>query len=133
MLACAPAWAQHEDHAMHGDAAGDPKAWRMPPHDFPMPPLPGIADAVPIVGPFLAMMDAVDLSVFPEARPGEIVEMTDGETLVMRASVVRRTIRYGTIVVDAQGIVRGVNLHGKELDELVEQLVENKNTNNLAR
>ena len=80
------------------DAAGDPKAWRMPPHDFPMPPLPGIAGAVPIVGPFLAKMDAMDLTAFPEARPSEVVEMADGERLVMNASVVRRTINGKTFL-----------------------------------
>ena len=92
---CATVWAQHEHHNMSG---GDPKAWRMPPHDYPMPPLPGIADAVPIVGPFLARMDADDLSQFPEAKPGEIVEMADGEKLVMSASIVRRTINDKTFL-----------------------------------
>lgn len=96
---CAPVWAQHEGHSMHGDrAAGDPKAWRMPPHDFPMPPLPGMAGAVPIVGPFLPGMDVVDLTAFPEAEPSEVVEMADGETLVMSASVVRRTINGKTFL-----------------------------------
>ena len=36
--------------------------------------------AVPIVGPFVAGMGEMDISVFPEARPGEIVEMADPET-----------------------------------------------------
>ena len=99
ILLAATAWGQHEGHHMHDmGGGGDPKAWRMPPHDFPMPPLPGIAEAVPIVGPFLAKMDAMDLSVFPEAVPGEIVEMADGETLVMNASIVRRTINGKTFL-----------------------------------
>ncbi len=83
---------------MHNMGGGDAKAWRMPPHDFPMPPLPGIAGSVPIVGPFLAKMDAVDLTVFPEAQPGEVVEMADGEKLVMNASIVRRTINGKTFL-----------------------------------
>ena len=33
---------------------------------------------------------------------------------------------YGNIVVDAQGIVRGVNLHGKELEDVVEAMMETK-------
>jgi hypothetical protein len=33
---------------------------------------------------------------------------------------------YGNIVVDAEGIVRGVNLHGKELEHVVEVIVEGK-------
>ncbi len=38
---------------------------------------------------------------------------------------------YGNIVVDAKGIVQGVNVHGKELEKLVEEMVEDKNTNKL--
>jgi hypothetical protein len=33
---------------------------------------------------------------------------------------------YGNILVDAKGIVRGVNLHGKELERLVKEIVEGK-------
>ncbi|HJO38359.1 MAG: multicopper oxidase family protein [Vicinamibacterales bacterium] len=72
-------------------------AWRMPPMDAPMPPLPGIETAVPIVGPFLAMGDA-DPTGYPEAQPGEIVEMADGETLDLVASIVRRTINGKTFL-----------------------------------
>ena len=72
-------------------------AWRMPPMDAPMPPLPGIEGAVPVVGPFLAMGDA-DPSGYPEARPGEIVELADGETLDLTASIVRRTINGKTFL-----------------------------------
>ena len=92
---CVSVWARQDHRNMPG---GDPKAWRMPPHDFPMPPLPGITTAVPIVGPFLARMDAGDLSQFPEAKPGEIVEMADGEKLVMSASIVRRTLNGKTFL-----------------------------------
>ena len=31
---------------------------------------------------------------------------------------------YGNIVVDARGIVRGVNAHGKQLEQLIETIVE---------
>ncbi|MAG71233.1 MAG: copper oxidase [Acidobacteria bacterium] len=72
-------------------------AWRMPPMDAPMPPLPGIETAVPIVGPFLAMGDA-DPTGYPEAQPGEVVEMDDGETLDLVASIVRRTINGKTFL-----------------------------------
>ena len=87
---------QHEGHRPGG--GGDAKAWRMPPHDFPMPPLPGMDRALPIVGPFLAAMDVTDPSVFPEAEPGAIVEMEDGETLELRASIVRRTLNGKTVL-----------------------------------
>jgi hypothetical protein len=33
---------------------------------------------------------------------------------------------YGNVVVDAKGIVRGVNLHGKELEHLIEAIFEGK-------
>jgi hypothetical protein len=33
---------------------------------------------------------------------------------------------YGNVVVDAKGIVRGVNLHGKELERLLEGIVAGK-------
>jgi hypothetical protein len=31
---------------------------------------------------------------------------------------------YGNVVVDPQGIVRGVNVHGGQLEQLVEKIVE---------
>ncbi|HSF16239.1 MAG TPA: multicopper oxidase family protein [Vicinamibacteria bacterium] len=89
---------QHEGHHGHGAADADPKSWRMPPHDFPMPPLPGLETALPIVGPFLPGGDAPDLAAFPEAEPGRIVEMADGETLSMTASIVRRTLNGKTFL-----------------------------------
>jgi hypothetical protein len=30
---------------------------------------------------------------------------------------------YGNVLVDAEGVVRGVNLHGKELERVVEQVL----------
>jgi hypothetical protein len=33
---------------------------------------------------------------------------------------------YGNIVVDDKGIVRGVNLHGKDLERLIDGIVEGK-------
>ena len=33
---------------------------------------------------------------------------------------------YGKIVIDGKGIVRGVNVHGAELEKLVEQIVDAK-------
>jgi hypothetical protein len=35
---------------------------------------------------------------------------------------------YGNIVVDAKGMVRGVNVHGMELQHLVDQIMEAKPT-----
>jgi len=92
---------KQQDHSMHHGhsmAGGDPKAWRMAPHDFPMPPLPGMDKAVPIVGPFLPGGDVADVSSVPEAEPGRIVEMNDGDKLELRASLVRRTIQGKTFL-----------------------------------
>jgi len=33
---------------------------------------------------------------------------------------------YGNVIVDAKGIVRGVNLHEKDLERLLEEVVEGK-------
>jgi FtsP/CotA-like multicopper oxidase with cupredoxin domain len=84
--------AQHEGHQMHHAPEGDPKEWRMAPHDYPMPPLPGLENPAPPVAPFLPGMDATDLSIYPEAEPARTVELSDGETFGMTASIVRRTI-----------------------------------------
>jgi len=34
---------------------------------------------------------------------------------------------YGNIIVDAKGIVRGVNVHGKQLERLVEEILGKNN------
>ena len=33
---------------------------------------------------------------------------------------------YGNVVVDAKGIVRGVNLHGQDLERLLEEILDGK-------
>jgi hypothetical protein len=40
---------------------------------------------------------------------------------------------YGNIVVDAKGIVRGVNVHGKELERLVEEIMGAKKADKSAK
>ena len=77
---------------MEGMSMGaDPAGWRMPPMDRPMPMLPGLMGTTPIVDPFLAGRD-LDLMSLPEAVPGVIVDMEDGDEMDIRASLVRRTI-----------------------------------------
>jgi len=78
--------AQHEMHGMTMEGA-----WRMVPMDPNMPMLPGLENAVPVVGPFMPGM-GMDPSMFPEARPSETVAMADGDTLDIAVSMVRRTI-----------------------------------------
>ena len=70
---------------------GDPAAWRMPPMDRPMPMLPGLVSTTPNSDPFLPGGD-LDLMSLPEAVPGVIVDMQDGDEMDIRASLVRRTI-----------------------------------------
>lgn len=65
--------------------------WRMVPMDVSMPMLPGLEGVVPVVGPFMPGA-GMDPSIFPEARPSEVVPMADGDTLDIVVSMVRRTI-----------------------------------------
>ena len=65
--------------------------WRMVPMDPNMPTLPGLENAVPMVGPYMPGMD-MDPSILPEARPSEMVAMSDGDTLHIAVSMVRRTL-----------------------------------------
>ena len=82
---------------MHHATPADPAAWRMPPMDRPMPMLPGLMGTTPIVDPFLPGRDLDPMSL-PEAVPAAIVDMADGDTLEIRASLVRRTINGQTLV-----------------------------------
>ncbi len=83
--------AQHDmgGHEMHGMTMEG--GWRMVPMDPNMPMLPGLEDAVPVVGPFMPGM-GMDPAMLPEARPSEVVEMRDRDTLDISVSMVRRTI-----------------------------------------
>jgi suppressor of ftsI len=78
--------AQHDMRGMPMDGG-----WRMVPMDPNMPMLPGLENAVPVVGPFMPGM-GMEPSAFPEARPSELVAMADGDTLDITVSMVRRTI-----------------------------------------
>jgi FtsP/CotA-like multicopper oxidase with cupredoxin domain len=78
------------NHGMNMDT-GDSLAWRMPPMDMTMPMLPGLMNSVPVVKPFLPG-HGMDVSMFPQAEPMRVVEMADGDTLQLEASLVRRTI-----------------------------------------
>ncbi|MEM8488759.1 MAG: multicopper oxidase family protein [Bacteroidota bacterium] len=82
----------HDMHDMHHghnmDASDD--EWRMPPMDMSMPMMPGIENELPPVEPFLPGAGQM-ANMLPEARPAEVVEMADGDTLDLEASLVRRT------------------------------------------
>jgi suppressor of ftsI len=65
--------------------------WRMVPMAPNMIMLPGLGDAVPVVGPFVPGMDT-DLGSLPAARPSETVAVADQDTLDISVSMVRRSI-----------------------------------------
>ncbi|MEJ2369270.1 MAG: multicopper oxidase domain-containing protein [Gemmatimonadales bacterium] len=65
-----------------------------------MPMLPPLMRLRPSVSPFLPG-EGVDASSLSEARPGSIVDLADGDTLALEASLVRRTIRGRTYVMYA--------------------------------
>ncbi|MDA0312078.1 MAG: multicopper oxidase family protein [Gemmatimonadetes bacterium] len=81
-----PVLGQHEMRGMTPRGG-----WRMVPMDPSMPMLPGLENAVPVVGPFMPGM-GMDPSMFPEARPSAMVPMADGDTLDISVSMVRRTL-----------------------------------------
>jgi FtsP/CotA-like multicopper oxidase with cupredoxin domain len=82
--------AQHEMHGTGMDSAAG-RVWRMVPMDPNMPMLPGLENAVPVVDPFVPGL-GMDPSMIPEARPSELVPMSDGDTLDISVSLVRRTV-----------------------------------------
>ncbi len=100
--------AQEMDHSMHmhhnhAMPMGDSLVWRMAPMDgMTMPMMPGMMDDIPDVGAFLPGF-GMDVSMYPEARPSEIIDMADGDTLHMDASLVRRTINGKEYVMMAYG------------------------------
>jgi hypothetical protein len=79
-LTTGPATAAH-----HGHDSG----WSMPPHDPRVPMVPmGIEHMTPPVTPFLP-----DGENAPRARPRELLQVADGDTISLTAGVVRRTIK----------------------------------------
>ncbi len=85
------ATAAAQDASQPPDGMAMEGGWRMVPMDPNMPVLPGLENAVPIVGPFVPGR-GLDPERLPEARPSELVEMADGDTLHVSVSMVRRTL-----------------------------------------
>ncbi len=69
----------------------DGPSWRMPPMETDMPMLPSLRRLDPGVSPFLPLADA-DPDSLPEAEPRRTVELSDGDSLTLRAGPVRRTV-----------------------------------------
>jgi len=89
---------EHRGHESEPGSVGsaDPVRWRMPPMNTSMPMLPSVMGLRPRAKPFLPMRD-VDPSSLPEARPREVVELSDGDSLRLVATPVRRTIDGHTL------------------------------------
>ena len=107
LLLVAPvASAQEMDHSMHmghNIPMTDSLTWRMVPMEgMTMPMMPGMMDDIPEVGAFLPGF-GMNPAMLPEARPSEIIDMADGDTLRMDASLVRRTIAGKEYVMMAYG------------------------------
>ena len=71
--------------------------WRMPVPPIQMPMLPGMMAYRPPMTPFLPGI-GVDPSSLPVARPREVVNLADGDTLDLAAILVRRVINGKTFV-----------------------------------
>ena len=74
-------------HGAHG-------YWPHPPMHPLVAMVPGLEDLAPGVKPFLPRVD--DGESVPTARPREVIELADGQTLDLEASKVRRTIHGHT-------------------------------------
>lgn len=84
--------ARPHDPGGAGAPAPDSLRWRMPPMRTSMPMIPAVARLRPGAQPFLPGR-GVDRASIPPARPTEVVALADGDTLDLRAGLVRRTIR----------------------------------------
>ncbi len=90
LLAALPARAAGQ-HAGYEAPAADTVSWRMPPMNTSMPMLPSLARLRPDVEPFLPLR-GVPAESLPAARPRETRQLVDGDTLVLRATPVRKVI-----------------------------------------
>ena len=88
-----------QDHSMHHGHNMEAKEgeWRMPPMDMSMPMMPGIEGELPPAGPFLPGANVMT-HMLPAAQPSEVVEMVDGDTLDIEATLVQRTFNEQAFV-----------------------------------
>lgn len=85
--------AQHEHHKMDMPKNDPMKeaSWRMPPMDMNMPMLPGMHNELPPVEPFIAGLGLTPDDI-PFAKAGKVLELADGDTVHLQASIVRRNL-----------------------------------------
>ncbi|CAN5889992.1 hypothetical protein BH23GEM9_BH23GEM9_01510 [soil metagenome] len=93
----------HTGHAHIADsvavtARGEPLRWTMPPHDarIAMTPM-GIEHLLPPVTPFLPGA-GTDPATIPLARPRDLLQVADGDTITLTAGMVRRRIKGRDVV-----------------------------------
>ena len=72
----------------------DSVVWRMPPMDMSMPMLPGLENALPPTPPDLPLQDPG----LPQAIPGEVLALANGDSLYLTATPVRRQIAGQEVV-----------------------------------
>jgi len=113
-----PAETPTDSHEGHGAAptGAAPPRWFMPPHKQArrMVPMPGIDHLVPDVAPFLPVAN-MSVELLPTAKPRRVVTLSDGDTLDLTASLVRRTINRRSLVMYAyNGQVPGPLLRVRE-------------------
>ncbi|MEO5816699.1 MAG: multicopper oxidase family protein [Gemmatimonadaceae bacterium] len=76
---------------MHDATPPTSARWTMPPMTPGMPMMAGMNGLLPSVAPFRAGA-GVDVTTLPKARPSTLVRLRHGDTLVLAAQMVRRTI-----------------------------------------
>ncbi len=94
--------AQDMDHMHHGEADAVPvmPSGSMIMHMIRNPMLPGSKGLRPSVGEFLPG-EGIDPASLPMAGPREIVDLADGDTLALEASLVRKMVAGETFVMYA--------------------------------
>lgn len=81
--------------AAAGEHAGHHAAWPMPPEDPRIAPM-AMGHSAPTTAPWLPSVK--DSSAVKNARPREVIELADGDTLSLEATIVRRTIGNRTFL-----------------------------------
>ena len=92
LMLAVPLRGQHQHHHLVPPVS-DSLQWRMPPMDMSMPMMPGLEDALPPTRPLLPPTQSP-----PQARPGEVIPLADGDTLHLTAGPVMRTLNGQSLV-----------------------------------
>ncbi len=96
-VAVVPSFAAGQQRPNQPARNGRTLEWHMPVPPIQMPMLPGVVAYRPPMTPFLPGI-GVDPSSLPVARPREVVNLADGDTLDLAAILVRRVINGKSFV-----------------------------------